>query len=70
MNTYKIYKLNQNVKDLLEQYHIDYSYDYLVPYITNRDKNRMCSLEASVLDVDDLEQGFKIICREMIEKNK
>ena len=62
--------LSEPAKDLLEQYHVDYSYDRLVPYITNREGNRMCSLEASVLEVSDLEEGFKIICREMIEKNR
>lgn len=62
--------LSEPAKDLLDQYHVDYSYDRLVPYITNREGNRMCSLEASVLEVSDLEEGFKIICREMIEKNR
>lgn len=62
--------LSMAAKELLEQYNVDYSYDYLVPYITNRDKNQICSLEASVLNVTNLDQGFKILCREVMEKDR
>lgn len=50
--------LSEHAKDILDKYHISYTYDKLVPYIINRTKDGMCPMENTVLDIDDLEQGF------------
>lgn len=62
--------LSKPAKELLEEYHINYSYDQLVPYITSRDKKRMCSLEVSISNISGLEHGFKVLCKEVVEKSR
>lgn len=59
--------LSEPAKRLFEDYRINYSYDELVPYITNRSKDGMCSMEASVLRINDLDSGFRILCQQIKE---
>ena len=59
--------LSEPAKRLFEDYQIKYSYDELVPYITNHSKDGICSMEASVLDVNDLDSGFQILCQQIKE---
>lgn len=42
---------------------INTEYDITVPYIINREGNGQCPVEASVIDVNSPEAGYKIICK-------
>ena len=60
--------LSEPAKKLFEDYRVDYSYDELVPYITNHTKDGMCSMEASVLEINDLDSGYRILCQQIKER--
>ncbi|MFV0392832.1 MAG: DUF1893 domain-containing protein [Coprobacillaceae bacterium] len=53
--------LSEHAKTLLDTYKIPYTYDTLVPYIINRNKDGMCPMEESVISITDLEEGFKAL---------
>jgi hypothetical protein len=45
--------MSEHARNLLDEYHINYTYDELVPYIQNNTKTGMCPMEQSVLGIDD-----------------
>ncbi len=50
--------ISQHALTLLNQHHIEVTYDKLVPYIINNTNTGMCPMEASVLSVEDPELAF------------
>ena len=59
--------LSEPAKRLFDDYQINYSYDELVPYITNHSRDGICLMESSVLEVDYLDSGFQILCQQIKE---
>lgn len=49
----------------LEKYNIPFSYDILVPYIMNRNKDGMCPMEQLVLNMEDPEEAYPAICNKI-----
>jgi hypothetical protein len=47
--------------ELASHYQIKIDYEKQVDYIINRTKNGMCPIESSVLEIDDIETGYKKI---------
>lgn len=50
--------ISQHALTLLNQHHIDVTYEKLVPYIINNTNTGMCPMEESVLEIDDPELAF------------
>lgn len=50
--------LSEHAKNILDEYHIPYSYHTIVPYIINRTKDGMCPMEQTVVGIQDLEIGY------------
>ena len=46
---------------LANEYNLKCSYDNVVPYIINRDKNGRCPIESSVLQINSIEDGYQKI---------
>ncbi|MFI3284625.1 MAG: DUF1893 domain-containing protein [Erysipelotrichaceae bacterium] len=55
--------MSESAVNILTQYHTEYSYDCLVPYILNRKEDGLCPLENCVKDTDDL-----VVAQQNIEK--
>lgn len=53
--------------EILDQYHIECSYDECVDYIINRQGNGMCPMEKTVLHIDDLDEAFVALCQKQEE---
>ena len=45
--------ISEHAIQILEQYHIPYTYQTRVPYIVNRTNTGMCPMESSVLTLND-----------------
>lgn len=45
----------------------EYSYGQLVPYIVNRQGDGMCPMEETVLDTDDPEIAYRLLCAKLKE---
>jgi len=59
--------MSKSAKEYLEKHNIKYSYDILVDIIENRTGDGMCPLEASVLNINDPQEGLKSL-KETIKK--
>lgn len=55
------YVLSQKAMEILEQYHVPFEYRKLVDYIENRDQTGMCPMEATVYDINDLNEAFEAL---------
>ena len=55
------YVLSQKAMEILEQYHVPFDYRKLVDYIENRDQTGMCPMEATVYDINDLNEAFEAL---------
>lgn len=53
--------ISKHAIDLLDKYHMSYTYEEVVPYIINRTKDGMCPMESSVLDINDIDEGFEVL---------
>lgn len=61
--------ISEHALEIFQSHHIPITYDTLVPYIINRSGTGMCPMEESVLDVDDIQQAYQILC-EKVERMK
>lgn len=59
--------MSKPAKELLQRYGICFTYDHEVEYIENICKDGICSLEEYLLDIDDLDEGFKVIVKCLTE---
>lgn len=50
--------MSKSAIDIFEKYNIEYSYEKLVDYIINRSKDGMCPMEATVKDIEDLNEAY------------
>jgi hypothetical protein len=53
--------ISQHALDLLNKHHVPVTYDKLVPFIINNTNTGMCPMEASVLNVEDPEEAFRVL---------
>ncbi len=53
--------ISEHAIQILDQYHISYTYDEKVPFIQNRTGTGMCPMEEAVLSITNIEEGFKAI---------
>lgn len=54
--------LSQSGKDMLEKHGIPFEYDALTERIINRAGNDVCPMEKAVADVEDVEEGYRVLC--------
>ena len=50
--------LSQNGKKILERFGIPYEYETLTEKIINRDGTDICPMEKTVLNIEDIEEGY------------
>lgn len=55
--------ISQHAIDILDMYHMSYSYDQCVDYIINRQGDGMCPMEETVLSITDLDEAFDALCQ-------
>ena len=63
--------LSNHAKNILDTYHVSYTYEHLVPYIVNRTQDGMCPMEQTVLEIEDLDEAFIALVKkreELIKK--
>jgi hypothetical protein len=53
--------ISENALQYLSSQIIDFSYDRTVAYIKNNEKNGLCPMEQTVIDVDDAHQGYQLL---------
>lgn len=53
--------ISEHAIKILDEHHISYTYEEVVPHIINRTKDGMCPMEESVLEIDNLNEGFEIL---------
>ena len=53
--------MSENALQYLSSQAIDFSYDRTVDYIKNNEKNGLCPMEQTVIDVDDAQQGYLLL---------
>lgn len=49
-------------KQVLEEGGVPCFYEQEVPYVINRKGDGMCPMEQSVLEIEDVEEGYRILC--------
>ena len=53
--------LSKAGKDILDKYHIPYTYDVLTEQIINRKGTDICPMEKVVKDIDDIEKAYNAL---------
>jgi hypothetical protein len=53
--------ISENALSYLAHQSIDFSYDKTVPCIVNNEKNGLCPMEQTVINVDDAHQGYQLL---------
>lgn len=53
--------ISENALQYLSSQNLDFSYDRTVAYIKNNEKNGLCPMEQTVIDVDDAHQGYQLL---------
>lgn len=59
--------MSEDAKTLLEQHNIKVSYDLLVPYILNNQRNGLCPLEDSVKNINAPDDALKAMRQRITE---
>lgn len=57
-------------KEFLEKHGISVSFETLTDVIINREGTGMCPVERKVLDIDDVEQSFRLLVKNSTKCNK
>lgn len=53
--------ISEHALQILQAHNISISYDTLVPYIINRNKDGMCPMEQAVLSIQDIDQAYQLL---------
>lgn len=53
--------LSVSAKNLLEKRHINVKYSFLVDIIKNKDNTDICPMEKAIANIDDIEEGYRIL---------
>ena len=59
--------ISQHALDLLEKHQVPVSYEHLVPYIINADRTGMCPMEATVINIEDVEEAYQALLNKVAE---
>ena len=62
--------MSEHAKNLLDKTKIEYSYDKLVPYISNNLNTGMCPMENTVIEIDDVDEAFQALNKKVDELMK
>ena len=54
--------ISSHAKEVLLRYGLPFEYEEEVPYIKNRRQDGMCPMEQSVLNTENAEKAFEILC--------
>lgn len=57
--------ISQHALDLLNKHHIPVTYENCVPYIINADHTGMCPMEATVLEIEDVEEAYLALIKKV-----
>lgn len=57
-------------KEFLEKHGVSVSFETLTDVIINREGTGMCPVERKVLDIDDVEQSFRLLVKNSTKCNK
>ncbi|MDP3305379.1 MAG: DUF1893 domain-containing protein [Erysipelotrichaceae bacterium] len=57
--------ISENALQFLSNQTIDFSYDRTVAYIKNNEKNGLCPMEQTVVDVEDAQQGYQLLLQKI-----
>lgn len=61
---------SRHAKAYLDDKRVNFTYDKMVDHIINRDGTDMCPMEKTVLDIDDADEGEKLIRNKIISMRK
>lgn len=61
--------ISHHALELLEKSGIKVTYDKCVPYIINRKGDGMCPMEECVLDTEDVEEAYRLLCEKTKIRN-
>ena len=59
--------MSENALQYLTDQKIDFSYERTVAYIKNNEKNGLCPMEQTVIDIDDAHQGYQLLLGKIAE---
>ena len=59
--------MSENALQYLTDQKIDFSYERTVAYIKNNEKNGLCPMEQTVIDVEDAHQGYQLLLEKIAE---
>lgn len=59
--------MSENALQYLSDQKLDFSYERTVPYISNNEKNGLCPMEQTVIDVDDAQLGYQLLLKKIAE---
>lgn len=63
--------MSEHAKKVFDAHGVNCSYGKLVPYIVNRRGDGMCPMEETVLETDDAETAYCLLCEKLKEmRNK
>lgn len=51
--------MSESALSYLNHQNIEFTYDTTVPYIVNNEKNGLCPMEQTVIDIEDAHQGYQ-----------
>ncbi|MDR1699606.1 MAG: DUF1893 domain-containing protein, partial [Lachnoclostridium sp.] len=57
--------ISDHAIDVLNKYHIPFTYKKRVPSIINRKGDGMCPMEMSVLDIDNPKEAYDVLCKKV-----
>ena len=57
--------ISEHAVKVLEQNEITVQYDTIVPYIINRRGDGMCPMEASVLEIEEVNEAYEVLRNKM-----
>lgn len=57
--------ISEHAAEVLDKYQIRYEYEKKVPFILNRNRDGMCPMEQSVLNIDDPRLAYESLLRKI-----
>ncbi|HPU63190.1 MAG TPA: DUF1893 domain-containing protein [Mobilitalea sp.] len=57
--------ISEHAIKVLDEYQIHYEYEKKVPFILNRNKDGMCPMEQTVLNVDDPKLAYELLLKKI-----
>ncbi len=57
--------ISKDALSLANEYHIETTYNTVVPYIINRDNDGRCPIESSVVEIDNIIDGYNKIIKSL-----